>query len=980
MEPNRNARRKRESKHAEQAQARENHHKTAPALSRSAHAAKHPTVRKVNPETSIPEEIINQLDELSLGNPPIVSSRNTKHEHRKSLTHGYTMSDMKDADFDLKGIKDTSPTSLRPRTRTLEERRREKSPANSHTRARNRIGSLHSTGTPAREVRREPIASIGHPSTVSSTQPVSLERHLKSASSSRGRVASLTKCHEPPLPQTAPQQNQLTKKYYHYYDPPTGSSNGKKILHLMRSGCGQMDGLLALRKSEHHSWTLSHCKIDGNKGSLLCEVTSDKAIYKTLVPDLRGCKVKVAFDVESFLPFLEIVSRSSLCDIHLQPQTQEQLDSWFAALLCWQPISPKGIKTRISKPLSPTLGDRKYIDSRRHSEISLLKEAPIIKVGKMIHWDTSVTFGITDTTHASRSPLLKTHSFDTKRWRKVSCTLRENGELKLYSITDVNLISVVRLSQLSRHAVQRLDPSILRNDFCIAIYPCYRIPAEVNASEQPIYLSLDSRVSFEVWLVLLKMLTVPHFYGPVPPFQRSKESSPKNIRQSFSFKEPEFFRMERRLSVRITEARLSSPASPKLSDHEYQEHSRSATNISSLPEYFIEILLDREIRAKTPTRGHGTSILWFEEFKFQDLPDGLSTISFMLKKRPPNASHKEQSPWTRDERSQKQNSLSSYDVTAGYAEVSIDILLGQLDIYVDDLNPEKDAERWWPITNLYGQKVGEMMVKIGVEENVLFMTKDYRPLAEFLSNISADTTLEIAQTVPNKLRNFAECLLNIYQVSGQAGQWIMALAEKEIDGDDKGAFPSRPRNSKRTVTSEFGETLTEHNDRELFLRDLGKSAALEANLLFRGNTLLTRALDMHMKRVGKEYLEETLMDSLRHINNANMDCEVDPNKIVNISDLEKHWQCLLLAIDQIWQSIAGSAFRCPAELRLIFRHIRACTEDKYGNFLRTVSYSSVSSFLFLRFFCPAILNPQLFGLIKGKRNRFSPFCSVVFEI
>ncbi|KAI7031731.1 hypothetical protein KC352_g47421, partial [Hortaea werneckii] len=52
------------------------------------------------------------------------------------------------------------------------------------------------------------------------------------------------------------------------------------------------------------------------------------------------------------------------------------------------------------------------------------------------------------------------------------------------------------------------------------------------------------------------------------------------------------------------------------------------------------------------------------------------------------------------------------------------------------------------------------------------------------------------------------------------------------------------------------------------------------------------------------------------------------------------------------------------ELRMIFRHIRACAEDRYGDFLRTVSYSSVSGFLFLRFFCPAVLNPKLFGLLK----------------
>ncbi len=53
---------------------------------------------------------------------------------------------------------------------------------------------------------------------------------------------------------------------------------------------------------------------------------------------------------------------------------------------------------------------------------------------------------------------------------------------------------------------------------------------------------------------------------------------------------------------------------------------------------------------------------------------------------------------------------------------------------------------------------------------------------------------------------------------------------------------------------------------------------------------------------------------------------------------------------------------------MIFRHIRSCADDRYGDFLRTVTYSSVSGFLFLRFFCPAVLNPKLFGLLKGESH------------
>jgi hypothetical protein len=150
---------------------------------------------------------------------------------------------------------------------------------------------------------------------------------------------------------------------------------------------------------------------------------------------------------------------------------------------------------------------------------------------------------------------------------------------------------------------------------------------------------------------------------------------------------------------------------------------------------------------------------------------------------------------------------------------------------------------------------------------------------------------------------------------------------------------------------------------------MGNNAKLEANLLFRGNTLLTKALDYHMKRLGKEYLEEVLSEKLREIDERDYECEVDPNKIEGRHELERSWRRLINLTEDIWRSIYNSVPRCPQELRLIFRHIQACAEDRYGDFLRTVKYSSVSGFLFLRFFVPAVLNPKLFGLLKGMFTR-----------
>jgi hypothetical protein len=217
----------------------------------------------------------------------------------------------------------------------------------------------------------------------------------------------------------------------------------------------------------------------------------------------------------------------------------------------------------------------------------------------------------------------------------------------------------------------------------------------------------------------------------------------------------------------------------------------------------------------------------------------------------------------------------------------------------------------------------------------------------------------------SELTQLSEMLLNIYQVSGATVDWISALVEDEIDGVHKESTANRLRYTTRIHSNDSRES---GQDREILVRDMGRTATVEANLLFRGNSLLTKALDLHMRRLGKEYLEETIGERIREIDESDPECEVDPARVPRTEDLDRNWRNLISLTTGVWKSIAMSVARCPPELRRIFRHVRACAEDRYGDFLRSVTYSSVSGFLFLRFFCPAILNPKLFGLLKGKAN------------
>jgi GTPase-activator protein for Ras-like GTPase/C2 domain len=946
----------------------------------SAYSARNPfqsTIRTVTPE-SIPEGRPLGSDEGFAPSSPPTSPRGSTRESPGHISRAYRLRSGSNNERGQGNILRDQQT--RPRTRTLEERpHRDASPSSLFIKSRHRIGSVHSASAAAYNGIEDAVTSIGHPSITPAHDLPIRPSDPRPAESARNRLAKQFSRESDPasvLPSSSP------AALPHDPHPELGElpmPDTNKMIKLMQSVRGRMEGPLAFRRGENTPWAASYCNINDESGSLVYETKSSETFYRTLIPDLRGCNITQSWDAESQMLYIDVRPQNSKLKVHLRPHTQDEFDSWFAALMCWHPMRPKGVANRMAKPQASGLPERRLQDTRRHSEVSLLKEAPIIKVGKMVFWDTNVSYSYAGTPKTAKPATPRMQSFASRRWRRVSCTLRENGELKLYTEQDVQLVTCVQLSQLSRCAVQRLDPSVLDNEFCIAIFPQYAASPLFSNLIQPIFVSVETRVLYEVWLVLLRAFTIPQLYGPKQPLTAEEI---RNSRETGSLlpSTTDMFRMERSLSVRVTEARLVQPQSPTTTiTPAVSRHPQGGDNGGG---FYAEVMLEGETRAKTMVKGDTMNPFWREEFDFQDLPAVISVATIILKKRPPGPPHNERS--LRDQSKKMYDSLQTSDGGGASGAISFDQTYGKVDIYLDDLESGKELEKWWPVHNIYGQHVGEVFVRVASEENIILMARDYQPMSEILHKFSNGITLQLAQAVPQELRRLSECLLNIFQVSGTASDWIMSLVEEEIDGTLKEPQSGRLRLSRRVGSNDSSEgtMFGPPVDRELLVRDMNKNATLEANLLFRGNTILTKSLDLHMKRLGKEYLEDTLGDKLKEIADRDPDCEVDPNRISNANELDRNWRKLIRLTEECWNSIVKSAPRCPQELRYIFRHIRACAEDRYGDFLRSVSYSSVSGFLFLRFFCPAILNPKLFGLVKDhpKQNARRAFTLIAKAI
>ncbi|XP_066091905.1 ras GTPase-activating protein 3 [Saccopteryx bilineata] len=135
----------------------------------------------------------------------------------------------------------------------------------------------------------------------------------------------------------------------------------------------------------------------------------------------------------------------------------------------------------------------------------------------------------------------------------------------------------------------------------------------------------------------------------------------------------------------------------------------------------------------------------------------------------------------------------------------------------------------------------------------------------------------------------------------------------------------------------------------------------DPNTIFRGNSLTSKCIDETMKLAGMHYLHVTLKPTIEEICQSHKSCEIDPVKLKDGENLENNMENLRQYVDRIFNVITKSGVSCPTVMCDIFFSLREAAAKRFQDDL-DVRYTAVSSFIFLRFFAPAILSPNLFQL------------------
>ncbi|KAK6202301.1 uncharacterized protein RJT21DRAFT_118303 [Scheffersomyces amazonensis] len=313
--------------------------------------------------------------------------------------------------------------------------------------------------------------------------------------------------------------------------------------------------------------------------------------------------------------------------------------------------------------------------------------------------------------------------------------------------------------------------------------------------------------------------------------------------------------------------------------------------------------------------------------------------------------------------------------------------------------------------------IGKLLISVKLKEHHILPPQHFRSFENMLVHSPMKDLITFINNniTPGAFDETAIMLLDIFQSLGVEERWFKSLMEYELTGVDVITRKNfAKRNSEAITPSPSIVPSTVNAANTTSAAGNSSSSNNVFNTLFRGSSVFSKSLEKYNLRIGQEYLEKVFGKFILKIVDEKRNCEVDPryvrlqekalrkgksidvldNEDNNDSDdsldedsedeedreqheavvkkmIEINYENLLGYAEELWKQIYTTSNDLPDQIKTQLKNFRIKVELVCDPDDKVTSLNCLSAFIFLRFFCPAILNPKLFYLTKNHQSGLS---------